>query len=308
MNRPTMKGPVPAKMRISRALAQMGFESRRGSEQAVLLGRVTVNGEIVQDVATNVTPGRDELAVDGKPLTWVTKQEYYAVNKPPGVVSTVKDAHADQTVVELVPTSARLFPVGRLDKESEGLVLLTNDGDLANRVTHPRYEVEKEYAALVRPTPTNAIIERLRQGIELDGRAAMPTSVMLRIHDGEAWVRIIITEGRQHEVRRLLGAVGLEVRRLIRTRIGPVQLGTLKSGAYRKLEAREIRALSQGPSESGRAPSRRGRSPRAHPTALPASVRRRDTAAPTLRARTGRRTPGSARADTPPRPRRESGA
>ena len=234
-------------MRLARALAQMGFESRRGSEQAVLLGRVSVNGIVVDDVATNVVAGRDAIAVDGRQLAWVVKQEHYAVNKPPGVVSTVKDAHAERTVVELVQSSARLFPVGRLDKESEGLVLLTNDGDLANRVTHPRYEVEKEYAVLVRPTPTNAMIERLRQGLDLDGRTAVPTSVLLRIHNGDSWVRIVITEGRQHEVRRLVGAVGLEVRRLIRTRIGPVHLGTLKSGESRKLESRELRVLREGP-------------------------------------------------------------
>lgn len=246
-------------MRIARALAQMGFESRRGSEQAVLLGRVSVNGVTVQDVATTVVPGRDAIAVDGAPLTWAPGQEHYAVNKPPGFVSTVKDAHAQRTVMELVQTSARLYPVGRLDKESEGLILLTNDGDLANRVSHPRYEVEKEYAVLVRPTPTNAMIERLRQGIELDGRAAVPTSVFLRIHDGEPWVRMVLTEGRRHEVRRLLGAVGLEARRLIRTRIGPIHLGTLKSGESRKLQARELRALREGGGkESSNDPRRQG--------------------------------------------------
>ncbi|MSQ23700.1 MAG: rRNA pseudouridine synthase [Chloroflexi bacterium] len=233
-------GAAAPRMRIAKAMAHMGYRSRRRSEESVLAGRVAVNGVVVVDPSVSVAPGRDTITVDGKPLAPIVEYEYYAVNKPPGFISTVTDPHADWRVVDLVRSRARLYPVGRLDKDSEGLILLTNDGGFANRISHPSYQVEKEYAALVQPTPTNIMIDRLRQGVVLNGRRAVPVRVALRITNGEAWVRLVLHEGRKHEVRELLGEVHLEVRRLIRTRIGSFLLGSLKAGEHRKLKPSEV--------------------------------------------------------------------
>lgn len=227
-------------MRLARALALLGVDSRRGSEELIRAGQVAVNGRVIRDVATNVVSHQDQIALDGRVLPWPRRHRYYAVNKPPGVTSTVRDPHADRTVVQLVPTSARLFPVGRLDLESEGLILLTDDGELANRVMHPKYEVEKEYEAQVSTIPPGEAIDRIRSGITLDGQIVRPEKVRLSRRNDQAWVSLVLREGRKHEVRRLLGAVGLHVQRLVRIRIGSIRLGSLPSGGHRTLTAREI--------------------------------------------------------------------
>lgn len=230
-------------MRIARALAQIGPHSRRESEQLVVAGRVSVNGRPVAGPATLVDPLLDTIQVDGVLLGRPAGREYYAVHKPRGVASTVSDPHADRTVVQLVPSEARLYPVGRLDKESEGLILLTNDGDFANRTAHPRYEVAKEYQALVASVPSEDALAQLGAGVLLDGRLVQPDGVSLWAALDGPWVGVVLHEGRKHEVRRLLAAVGLTVRRLVRTRIGPIRLGALKPGQYRALRPKEIAAL-----------------------------------------------------------------
>jgi 23S rRNA pseudouridine2605 synthase len=216
-------------------------------------GHVTVNGVASREVTTNVVPQRDVIAVDGRRLTWPRERRYYAVYKPRGVVSTVRDPHAERTVVQLVPSSSRLYPVGRLDKDSEGLVLLTDDGDFANRVTHPRYEIEKEYRALVRPMVDENTLARVAAGVDLDGRLARPERVdILQQSAGKTWLTVVLTEGRKHEVRRLLGAAGLSVDRLLRIRIGPVLVGELEVGGHRPLTSAEVQELLAGAPTLGR--------------------------------------------------------
>lgn len=218
-------------------------------------GRVAVNGQTAATPAPLVDLAADHLSVDGQPLSVAPPFRYIALHKPLGVVSTARDPHADRTVVQLVPANTRLYPVGRLDKDSEGLILLTNDGELANRVTHPRYEIEKEYLALVREPPQARTLERLRRGVSIDGHRTAPAQVSVRERTADgAWLRLVVHEGRNREVRRMLEAVGHPVRRLIRTRIGPVTLGALRPGQYRDLHPGEVRSLLEGPGARGQGP------------------------------------------------------
>jgi 23S rRNA pseudouridine2605 synthase len=233
-------------MRIARALSSLGYCSRREAERLIEQRRVAVNGEILQTPVALVDVERDAIAVDGMPVG-LAATVTYAVYKPVGVTSTVRDPHAWRTVVQLVDSSVRLYPVGRLDKESEGLILLTNDGELAQRVTHPRYGVEKEYEALVDRVPEPATLDAVRAGVELDGRLRQPLRVLAVERDSGAWLRLVLAEGINHEVRRLLGAVGLSVRRLVRTRIGPVRLGRLRPGGSRLLSSEELAAVKGRP-------------------------------------------------------------
>jgi 23S rRNA pseudouridine2605 synthase len=259
----------------------LGYCSRREGERLIASRRVAMNGQIVVTPATLIDPEVDVLAVDDKEIPRARPQpRYLAVHKPRGVVSTVHDRHAGRTVVELVASQGRLYPVGRLDKDSEGLIILTNDGSFANLVAHPRYETEREYLALLPTPPTQAAIEQLRRGVLLAGRPAVPFKVeLLRqapdlhralsvsdVKPGErgsgptaqssrpgpsgAWLRIVLREGRNREVRRMLQAVGYPVQRLIRTRVGPVHLGKLRPGAHRDLSGREVRALLHGRSRT----------------------------------------------------------
>jgi cytidylate kinase len=255
-------------VRVAHVLSLVGFCSRRQGERLIQEGRVEVNGHRVETPATLIDPTGDVVTVDGNELRReAPRLLYLAVNKPPGVVSTVSDPHADRTVVQLVASLERLYPVGRLDKDSEGLIILTNDGSFANRVAHPRYETEREYLALVPERPSDQKLQTLRRGVTLEDGVALPGHVEVlrgipdavrRIHapkggieqrahgrpdTGSTWLRVVLREGRNREVRRLLQAVGYPVRRLVRTRIGSVRLGNLRSGAYRKLTASEVRSL-----------------------------------------------------------------
>ena len=230
------------RMRVARALSALGYCSRREAERLIEARRVAVNGEILDTPLVLVDIEQDLIAVDGV-LIGSVSMATYAVYKPVGVTSTVRDPHAGRTVVELVDSLVRLYPVGRLDKESEGLILLTNDGELTQRVTHPSYGVEKEYEALVDRVPETATLEAVRAGVRLDGRMRRPLRVEAVKGDSGAWVRLALAEGINHEVRRILGAVGLSVSRLIRTRIGPIQLGRLRPGTYRLLSSEEIAKL-----------------------------------------------------------------
>jgi 23S rRNA pseudouridine2605 synthase len=229
--------------RLQRTLARAGFSSRRGSEELIKAGRVEVNGRLAE-LGDRVDPERDEVRVDGRRVSVDPGLRYVALHKPKGVTTTMRDRHAERDLRDFLPKGPRVFPVGRLDRDTEGLLLLTNDGDLAHRLAHPRHGVEKEYLAEVDGSPTAARIGRLRRGVELDdGVAKAVDARSVGRSGGRFAVRIVMTEGRKREVRRMLEAVGLPVRRLIRTRVGPVRLGRMKAGELRDLSHDEVRDL-----------------------------------------------------------------
>ncbi|HET8758998.1 MAG TPA: pseudouridine synthase [Solirubrobacteraceae bacterium] len=228
-------------MRLAKYLAHAGVASRRASEQLVFAGRVTVGGEVVRDPARDVD-GSVPVAVDGTPVRVSNGQRaVYAVHKPRGVVSTARDPQGRPTVVSLVPSARRLYPVGRLDADSTGLILLTDDGELAHRLTHPSFEVPRTYHAKVRHPPVREeALRRLRAGVELDDGRTAPARVK-RL--GADRVELTIHEGRKRQVRRMLEAVGHPVIALERVRFGPLWLGKLEEGQHRRLTAAEIEKL-----------------------------------------------------------------
>ncbi len=228
-------------MRLAKYLAVSGLASRRAAEQIVRAGRVTVAGATVTDPAREVS-SEDRVTVDGHTVTAELERVVYAVNKPAGVVCTARDPQGRPTVTSLVPSAARLYPVGRLDIDTTGLILLTNDGELANRLTHPRFEVEKTYRAIVRKPPVReAAIAALRHGLELDDGPTAPARVRRLRADV---LEIAIHEGRKRQVKRMCEHVGHPVKQLERVRFGSLALGDLRSGAYRRLSEREVAALS----------------------------------------------------------------
>lgn len=230
--------------RLQKYLARCGVASRRASEQIITSGRVRVNGQKAVELGTSVDPEHDRVEVDGRAVLPPATLSYVALNKPIGVVSTASDTRGRRTVLDLVPGDARLFPVGRLDYDSEGLILLTDDGDLAMRLTHPRHGVEKEYRALLRGDVTEDVLKRLRAGIELDGtRTAPATFERLEEHPDGVWVRVVLHEGRNRQIRRMVEAVDLDVVRLVRVRVGSLRLGSLAPGGWRRLSAAEVAAL-----------------------------------------------------------------
>ena len=232
--------------RVQRALARAGFGSRRACEQLIVDARVTVNGT-VSTLGDRVDPEVDTVAVDGVTVNLDPNVRYYALHKPPGVVTTMNDPQGRPDIRGFLPEDGpRVFPVGRLDRDSEGLLLLTNDGELGNRLLHPRYAVEKEYLAEVDGAPTDRLVSRIRRGVELEDGLAKPTAVRVVAASGpRGALRLTMTEGRKREVRRLLAEVGLPVTRLVRLRIGPVKLGNLPPGELRELTPEEIRSLAQ---------------------------------------------------------------
>jgi pseudouridine synthase len=232
--------------RVQRALARAGFGSRRACEELIVEGRVTVNGTVAT-LGDRVDPRTGSVAVDGVNVNLDPNVRYYALHKPPGVLTTMRDPRGRPDIRGyLPPDGPRVFPVGRLDRDSEGLLLLTNDGELGNRLLHPRYAVEKEYLAEVDGAPTARQMAAIRRGVELDDGVAKPESARIVGTSGpRGAVRLVMTEGRKREVRRLLAAVGLPVTRLVRLRIGPVKLGSLEPGAVRELTTEEIHALSR---------------------------------------------------------------
>jgi 23S rRNA pseudouridine2605 synthase len=230
--------------RLQKYLARCGVASRRASEQIIAAGRVRVNGAVASEPGTTIDPDRDRIDVDGWSIQPPARQSYIVLNKPIGVVSTASDPRGRRTVVDLVPDVARLYPVGRLDYESEGLIILTDDGDLAMHLTHPRHTVEREYRALVRGNPTDAVLARLSRGIELDGKRTAPaTFERVGEHPDGVWVRVILREGRNRQIRRMFESAGLDVVRLVRVRVGSLLLGDLAPGAWRELSAAEVAAL-----------------------------------------------------------------
>jgi 23S rRNA pseudouridine2605 synthase len=228
-------------MRLAKYLAHAGVASRRAAEGLIADGRVRVDGATVTDPARDV--GEDSrVDVDGEPLRGQERRVVYAVHKPLGVVSTARDTHGRPTVVGLVPAKGlRLYPIGRLDAESSGLILLSNDGELANRLTHPRFEVPKTYVATLAGGPiSDAALRRLRAGVELEDGLTAPARVRRR---GEREIEITIHEGRKRQVRRMCEAVGYRVTALRRTAFGPLRLGTLAPGEHRLLRAAEVERL-----------------------------------------------------------------
>jgi 23S rRNA pseudouridine2605 synthase len=259
-----------SEVRLQRALAAAGVASRRGADALIAAGRVRVDGRVAA-VGERVDPSRQRIELDGRVVGGAQPPVYLALSKPAGVTSTVSDPHAERTVLDLVPhdiaENARLYPVGRLDLDSEGLILLTNDGAFADRVLHPRHGVEREYAVAVEsPLPGDAMA-RLRRGVELsDGRAAVrsirpatrPERDELARTFGDpvaglVWYRVVLGEGRKREIRRLFGAVGAPLRRLIRVRIGPLAVDGLRPGRVRALTPAEVAALTGASRASDRA-------------------------------------------------------
>lgn len=229
--------------RLQKALARAGLGSRRASEDLIRTGRVTVNGRVAT-LGDRVDPASDRVEVDGVRVPLDPGLRYFALHKPRGVVTTIRDPQGRPDISSYLPRGPRVFPVGRLDRESEGLLLLTNDGELANRLMHPRYGVEKEYLAEVDGTPSDRAIARLLRGVQLDDGMARPVSARrVARAKGRSAVRVVMREGRKREVRRMLSAVGLDATRLIRVRIGPLRLGKLKAGEIRALAPDEIREL-----------------------------------------------------------------
>jgi 23S rRNA pseudouridine2605 synthase len=242
-------GPTPATTphgalstgdRLQKVMARVGVGSRRVCEELITDGRVTVNGEIPV-LGRRVDPTVDRVELDGVPLPIRTDLVHYLVNKPAGVVSTVEDTHGRPTVVALVPDAPRVFPVGRLDMDSEGLLILTNDGELTHRLTHPSFGVPKEYLVQVEGEPGPGAVTSLRRGVDLDDGPTAPARVAVV---APGLLRIVIHEGRNRQVRRMCAAVGHPVVRLVRTRIGPITDPSLGPGSYRPLTFDEVRALS----------------------------------------------------------------
>jgi 23S rRNA pseudouridine2605 synthase len=236
-------------IRLQKVLASTGWGSRRVCEELIAEQRVTVNGEVAI-LGRRVDPDNDLVEVDGAPIGVRPGLVYYLLNKPAGVVTTSKDTHGRPTVIELVPDEPRVFAVGRLDAETEGLLLLTNDGELANRIAHPSHGVDKEYLAEVDGgTLTPGHLRQLRDGIELEDGITAPARVS---QPEPGLLRLTIHEGRNRQVRRMCEAVGHPVTRLVRTRVGPLMDRSLAPGAWRELSAVERRSLTEAVAESSR--------------------------------------------------------
>lgn len=239
--------------RVQKVLARAGLGSRRACDELVAAGRVTINGEPAVP-GSRADPSQDRVEVDGVVIGVQPGLVHYLLNKPEGVVTTLADPQGRPTVAELVPSEPRVFPVGRLDAATEGLMLLTNDGDLAQRVAHPSRGVEKEYLAEVSGRPSAGAVRKLREGVELDDGLTSPAKVALVGSPAGAGksrtqlLRITIHEGRNRQVRRMCEAVGHPVRRLVRVRIGPLEDRKLPPGQWRELSQSEVRALERSAS------------------------------------------------------------
>ena len=230
--------------RLQRTLARAWFGSRRACEELIASGAVRVNDHEAT-LGDKVDPSVDEVRVRGVRLSTDPALRYLVLHKPAGVTTTMRDPHARSDLRALLPKDGpRVFPVGRLDRDTEGLLLLTNDGELANRLAHPRHGVDKEYLAEVDGVPTERHLSRLMRGVDLDDGPATPVAVRSVGRAGQRTaIRVVMGEGRKREVRRMLAAVGLPVRRLVRVRVGPVKLGRLRAGELRDLTPEEVQSL-----------------------------------------------------------------
>ena len=231
--------------RLQKIIARAGIASRRAAEGLILAGRVTVDGRVITELGGKFDSSRHEICVDGKPLNFAEKKVYYLLNKPKGYLSTAKDERGRRTVLDLLPeVNERVYPLGRLDNNTEGLLLISNDGDLMNGLLHPRYKVNKTYVARVAGVPSEKNLDKLRQGITLeDGMTAPAVVKMLETSDSEAKVEITIHEGRNRQVRRMFAAIGCDVRALKRVKFAGLTLKGVKRGHYRPLTDEEITEL-----------------------------------------------------------------
>lgn len=237
--------------RLQKIIAHAGITSRRKAEDLILAGRVAVNGEVVTELGATADPDEDLVTLDGRPLE-PEERRYLAVHKPPGVVTSVRDPRGRPVVIDLLGgrVEERVYPAGRLDLDSEGLVLLTNDGDLMYRVTRPGGGVGKEYEVTVEGTPAEAALERLRRGIEMDGRPTLPCTIERLEAGPPARLRVTLHEGRNRQVRRMFSEIGHPVVRLVRRAIGPLRLGDLDPGEWRELTPEEVASLEGVASET----------------------------------------------------------
>lgn len=230
--------------RLQKILAQAGYGSRRSCEVLIVEQRVKVNGKIAE-LGSKADPQRDTISVDGKTIPRLASQVYIALNKPREVLSDIDPQDPRPTVHDLVQLPVHLFAVGRLDYESEGLILMTNDGELANRLTHPRYGHEKEYRVLVGSRPDDEQLDAWRRGVVLaDGHRTRPAQVFIESPAGKGvWLKVVLKEGRKRQIREVGGRIGLPVLRIIRVRIGTLLLGDLKTGSWRYLTREEVQRL-----------------------------------------------------------------
>jgi 23S rRNA pseudouridine2605 synthase len=239
--------------RLQKILARAGYGSRRECEEFIRAGRVRVNGAVAE-LGSKADAAVDHITIDGTSLPKAEPLVYYALHKPRGVITSVSDPLNRKTVRDLIPISGTIYPVGRLDEDSEGLVLMTNDGELANKLTHPRYGHEKEYKVLVARQPEQDQLEALRHGVILeDGTRTAPAQVVVENTYGKgAWLRVILKEGRKRQIREMGSRIGLPVVRILRVRIGTLKIGSLKAGEWRALKPDEVRQLKQPESQIAR--------------------------------------------------------
>lgn len=229
--------------RLQKRIAESGFTSRRKAEELIKQGKVKVNGVVITTLGTKVD-GNDSIEIDGKVLEQKSEKVYYLLNKPRGVVSTVKDELGRKTVVSLIPTEKRIFPVGRLDYDTTGLLLLTNDGELTNILTHPKNEIEKMYVVKMEGNLTPSEFYQLKKGIEIEGRKVMPTRLKIRkTREDSQIIEISIIEGRNHIVKKIFEQMKHPVCKLKRERYAFLTLDNLQSGEYRKLSVKEVKRL-----------------------------------------------------------------
>jgi 23S rRNA pseudouridine2605 synthase len=235
-----------SRVRLQKLLAAAGVASRREAEALISAGRVRLNGSVVRELGTRADPRRDRIQVDGRPLGRPSRRKSYLVYKPRGVVTTTRDPHAKRTVLDLVPTEERLFPVGRLDAASEGLLLLTNDGAAAHALLHPSFGVERTYRVSVEGSVRADVLRRLSKGVEVDGRrTAVSAARLVERDEAHTVLEISLEEGRKRQIRKMLRTLGHPVRRLVRTRFGPLTLRGLRPGDSRPLRKSEREALER---------------------------------------------------------------
>lgn len=247
---------APQLQRLQRVLASAGIGSRRECELIILEGRVEVDGQIVATLGTKVDPTQQKIFVDGERIA-AQRLEYYMLNKPPGVVSTSNDPSGRARVIDLIKTDQRVYNVGRLDQSSEGLILVTNDGELANKLTHPKFGIHKKYHVKVDGVPTNQQLKSLEEGIYIaEGKAKAESAKRLRGTESHSWLEIVLAEGKNREIRRILAKLGHKVRVLKRVAIGPLKLADLPTGAHRRLTAQEVKMLKRA--SDGLLPQSRG--------------------------------------------------
>ena len=243
--------PNKNEVRLQKFMAECGVASRRKSEELIEMGKVKVNGHVAH-IGDKINPKKDLVTVRGKKINKVDRMYYIMLNKPRGYVTTVSDELGRKTVMDLIDVKARIYPVGRLDKDSEGLLILTNDGSFANALTHPKHNYAKVYRVTVRPSVNDEILDKLRNGIEIDGRKTASCDVnIVTEEEGRVVLDFILREGRNTQIRKMCEAVNLEVARLKRISIGPVKLGMLQPGKSRELTDNEVRKLlrSSNPAE-----------------------------------------------------------